>query len=212
MHRRCRPRSLSSGWPSRQELPRDMHSSAAQRQPALDAWKQLQRAGKANVGRSAWPRPASPSREASITSPGRSIATPGPTSRSSPGSGAGRYWPPSACCRGSSAPARFVSRAPRQGNRDGIRQRADGERLAQQLVADEVTGFAFADISGDEEDREIVMRLLQMLDQLRSRHLRHDHVADDKVEGLAFEEVDRFGAAAASDRIVVEVLQGLDGR
>ena len=42
-----------------------------------------------------------------------------------------------------------------KGGGDGAGERADGERLAQQLVAPQVVAFAFADIAGDEQHREV---------------------------------------------------------
>ena len=51
-----------------------------------------------------------------------------------------------------------------------------------------------------------------MADQLGTGHFRHDDVADDQVEHLPFELLDCFGAAAASDGIIIEVFQRTDGR
>ncbi len=51
-----------------------------------------------------------------------------------------------------------------------------------------------------------------MPDQLGAAHLGHDHVADDEVEILALEQIDRLGAAAAGDRLVIEILKSTDGR
>ena len=43
-------------------------------------------------------------------------------------------------------------------------------------------------------------------------HLGHDHVADDEIEILALEQVDRLCAAAAGDRLVIQILERADGR
>ena len=61
-----------------------------------------------------------------------------------------RCWRRSACCRGSSGPARFVKPAA-QAPTATASQRADRERLSQQLVADQILALAFADIARDEQ-------------------------------------------------------------
>ena len=53
---------------------------------------------------------------------------------------------------------------------------------------------------------------LQIADQLGPGHFGHDHVADDQIELLLLEQLDGFGAARAGDRLVIEVLQRIDGR
>ena len=51
-----------------------------------------------------------------------------------------------------------------------------------------------------------------MADELGAGHFRHDHVADDQVELLLLEQLDRFGAARAGDRLIIQIFQRIDGR
>src|SRR5574338_81701 len=109
--------------------------------------------------------------------------------------------------------ARRFGRASGEGGGDRARQRADGEGLAQELVAAEVVAFALADIAGDEQHGEIAgVGGLEVADQLGAGHLGHDHVGNDEIEYVGLEQLDRLGAAAAGDRLVVEVLERSDGR
>jgi len=78
-------------------------------------------------------------------------------------------------------------------------------------VAAQVVAFAVADIAGDEQHRELaILGLLQVADELGAGHLGHDHVADDEVERPGFEQFDRFRAARAGNRVIIQVLERSD--
>ena len=97
---------------------------------------------------------------ASIISPGRSTATPGPGSRSSPGSGAGRSSARLFCCLVCAAGRDPLKSGPLTAAQSGgARGRGDGAAAAtvnglrSTVVAGQVLGVAgLADIAGDEED------------------------------------------------------------
>src|SRR5260221_6605410 len=96
--------------------------------------------------------------------------------------------------------------------RDRAGQGADGEGLAQQLVATQIVRLSLADVAGHEEHREIARTgRFQIADQLGAAHFRHDDVGDDEVKGLCIEEHDRLRPAGTGDRFVIEILEGADG-
>src|SRR5207237_8402068 len=62
---------------------------------------------------------------------------------------------------------------------DGTGQRADRERLAQQLVAAQVVALTLADVAGDEQHGEVTWTgRFEVADQLGAAHVRHDHLGD----------------------------------
>ena len=165
--------------------PRPRCRSGARRRGRSGSWRWRRREGKALSVAPAGQGERDLRRRRRLSSPGRSTATPGreielkPWQRRHPLLARDQPFAAAAEERGGS----LAWPRERRGDRAG--ERADGERLAQQLVAAQVVGLAFADIAGDEQHREVaVAGRFQMADQLGAGHLGHDHVGDDEVELL----------------------------